>query len=37
MLNIHDFQWTREPAAFIHMALTECKWLPHDGQQPDEV
>lgn len=24
-------------AAFTHMALTECRWLPHDGQQPDEA
>ena len=23
-------------ATFTHMALTECKWLPHDGQQPDQ-
>ncbi len=23
-------------ATFTHMELTECKWLPHDGQQPDE-
>ncbi|MBQ7319440.1 MAG: DUF1349 domain-containing protein [Clostridia bacterium] len=23
-------------ATFTHMALTECKWLAHDGQQPDE-
>ena len=23
-------------AVFSHMELTECKWLPHDGQQPDE-
>ena len=22
---------------FTDMALTECKWLAHDGQQPDEV
>ena len=22
-------------AVFTHMELTECKWLPHDGQQPD--
>ena len=22
-------------AVFTNMALTECKWLPHDGQQPD--
>jgi len=22
-------------ATFTHMELTECKWLPHDGQQPD--
>ena len=22
-------------ATFTHMALTECKWLAHDGQQPD--
>ena len=24
-------------AVFTDMALTECKWLAHDGQQPDEV
>ena len=24
-------------AVFTNMALTECKWLAHDGQQPDEV
>lgn len=23
-------------AVFTGMALTECKWLAHDGQQPDE-
>ena len=23
-------------ATFTHMELTDCKWLPHDGQQPDE-
>lgn len=23
-------------AVFTDMALTECKWLAHDGQQPDE-
>ena len=23
-------------AVFSHMELTECKWLAHDGQQPDE-
>ena len=23
-------------AVFSHMELTQCKWLPHDGQQPDE-
>ena len=23
-------------AVFTDLALTECKWLPHDGQQPDE-
>ncbi len=22
-------------AVFTHMELTECKWLAHDGQQPD--
>lgn len=22
-------------AKFTHMALTECQWLAHDGQQPD--
>ena len=24
-------------AVFTDMELTECKWLPHDGQQPDEA
>ncbi len=24
-------------AVFTHMELTECKWLAHDGQQPDEA
>ena len=24
-------------AVFTDMALTECKWLPHDGQQPDDA
>ena len=24
-------------AVFTDMALTECKWLPHDGQQPDKA
>ena len=23
-------------ATFTNMELTECQWLPHDGQQPDE-
>jgi regulation of enolase protein 1 (concanavalin A-like superfamily) len=23
-------------AVFTNFALTECKWLAHDGQQPDE-
>lgn len=23
-------------AIFTNMELSECKWLPHDGQQPDE-
>lgn len=23
-------------AVFSQMDVTECKWLPHDGQQPDE-
>ena len=22
-------------ATFINMEITECKWLAHDGQQPD--
>ena len=22
-------------AVFTDLALTACKWLPHDGQQPD--
>lgn len=22
-------------ATFSHLEITECKWLPHDGQQPD--
>ena len=24
-------------ATFTHMEVTDCKWLPHDGQQPDEL
>ena len=24
-------------ATFSHMEMTECKWLAHDGQQPDEM
>ena len=24
-------------AVFTNMALTQCKWLSHDGQQPDEA
>ena len=24
-------------AVFTNMELTECKWLAHDGQQPDET
>ena len=24
-------------AVFTNMELTQCKWLPHDGQQPDET
>ena len=24
-------------ATFTHMELSECMWLPHDGQQPDET
>ncbi|MDD6142169.1 MAG: DUF1349 domain-containing protein [bacterium] len=24
-------------AAFTHMAVTECQWKAHDGQQPDEA
>lgn len=23
-------------ATFANMEVTECKWLAHDGQQPDE-
>ena len=23
-------------AAFTHMAVTECQWKAHDGQQPDQ-
>lgn len=23
-------------ATFTNMEVTECRWLPHDGQQPDE-
>jgi regulation of enolase protein 1 (concanavalin A-like superfamily) len=22
-------------AVFTHMKVSECKWLAHDGQQPD--
>lgn len=24
-------------AVFTHMELTECKWLAHDGQKPDDL
>ncbi|MBE5814039.1 MAG: DUF1349 domain-containing protein [Clostridiales bacterium] len=24
-------------ATFTEMTVTECQWLPHDGQQPDEA
>lgn len=24
-------------AVFTNMAVTECQWLPHDGQDPDEA
>ena len=24
-------------ATFTHMEMTDCKWLAHDGQQPDEA
>ena len=24
-------------AVFSNLELTECRWLPHDGQQPDEL
>lgn len=24
-------------ATFTNMEITECKWLPHDGQQPDKI
>ena len=24
-------------AVFTDMELTECKWLPHDGQKPDQI
>ncbi len=24
-------------ATFAHMEITECQWLPHDGQAPDEA
>ena len=24
-------------AVFTNLELTDCKWLPHDGQQPDEM
>lgn len=24
-------------AIFTNMEITECKWLPHNGQQPDEI
>ena len=23
-------------ATFTNMEITDCKWLPHDGQKPDE-
>lgn len=24
-------------AEFTHMEITECKWMAHDGQKPDEI
>ncbi|MGC4431244.1 DUF1349 domain-containing protein, partial [Streptococcus suis] len=24
-------------ARFTNMELSDCKWLPHDGQEPDEI
>ena len=27
-------KWTREPADYT-MEMSECKWLAHDGQQPE--
>lgn len=23
-------------ATFSHLCMTDCQWLAHDGQQPDE-
>ena len=27
--------WLKFKATFTEMEITECKWLAHDGQQPD--
>ena len=38
--DIDKLQWTREPEDYKLSAdkieiITECKWLAHNGQQPD--
>lgn len=37
--DVKKLKWTRESsfkATFTNMELGECKWLAHDGQQPDK-
>ena len=34
--NAPVLQMETEEKFFTNMELTECKWLAHDGQQPDE-
>lgn len=46
--DINKLKWTREPKdctisenkieiiTNTNMEITECKWLAHNGQQPDE-
>ena len=39
-INRENWKWTREPKDFTiseeKMEITECMWLAHDGQAPDE-
>ena len=33
---LHNLLTHRYVCTFTNMELTECKWLTHDGQAPDE-